>query len=620
MRRLAVFALCGTLALSACGDQSRESPTEPSAPSPDALLASCQVERFPIVRVSALILKVFPAGRLRVEALARAGIIALFWNTCHPREAQKGVVDFVDWMNRNFQAGRLIGTNADRSLLITTMFAGVGLSSPPATNLGADYGVGFFDPSSTSPTLVKTTSGVALIELQPGSFNEPTTIVVSRNPDNFLLTNFSGSQFPPGFDYNAINTSGNHVLQNGQSAIVAFCLLNSDFVTYPANRRIGHNPVAGAPGAPFEILDPVELAGHPDLVAALNCGNLAPTPTVIGGFGPGLPGIANAAWRTAGHYLGPVTRALFLPEALNAATLGTLPPPIGGRAPSLSPFKVVSPTDLSISSGNNQEGFTNQILTAPLVVQVSQGETPVGGAVVTFQVTGGGGGITSSATTNALGRAEATWTLGSTVGSQTATASTPGASPVTFTATATDPPPVRAVLQWGATPSDLDFHLTGPTATAARFHVYYDYDSRGSLTSAPFASLDRDDTNAFGPETITISQLATGGPYRFSVHDYSNLGASATYPSQALANSGATVTVYLASGAPQVFNVPTGEGVNGTLWTVFTLEEGTIMPVNTMSYTSDPSSTTAFSILGRTISAVPTDAALIRDAATRNSK
>ncbi|MEO7137095.1 MAG: hypothetical protein ABI037_05235, partial [Gemmatimonadales bacterium] len=204
-------------------------------------------------------MKVFPAGRLRIEALARAGIIALFWNTCHPREAQKGVVDFVDWMNRNFQAGRLIGTNADRSLLITTMFAGVGLSSPPATNLGADYGVGFFDPSSTSPTLVKTTSGVALIELQPGSFNEPTTIVVSRNPDNTPLTNFSGNQYPPNFDYNALNTSGNHVLENGQSAIVAFCLLNSDFVTYPANRRIGHNPVAGAPGAPFEILDPVEL-------------------------------------------------------------------------------------------------------------------------------------------------------------------------------------------------------------------------------------------------------------------------------------------------------------------------------------------------------------------------
>ncbi|MEO8089707.1 MAG: hypothetical protein ABI703_05375, partial [Gemmatimonadales bacterium] len=376
MRRLTLAALCGTLVLAAACSEQTQSPNEPTVPPPEALSTCRPAVLFPIVKVSGLILKVFPSGKLRIEALARAGIIALFWNTCHPREAQKGVVDFVDWMNRNFQDGRLIGTDADRSLLITTMFAGVGLSSPPATNLGPDYGVGFFDPSSTSPTLVKTTSGVALIELQPGSFSEPTTIVVSRNPDNFLLTNFSGSQFPPGFDYNAINTSGNHVLQNGQSAIVAFCLLNSDFVTYPANRRIGHNPVAGPP---FEILEPVDLAGHPDLVAALKCGNLAPTPTVIGGFGPGLPGIANAAWRTAGHYLGPVTRALFLPEALNAATLGTLPPPIGGRAPSLSPFKVVSPTDLSISSGNNQEGFTSQILTAPLVVQASQGETPVEG-------------------------------------------------------------------------------------------------------------------------------------------------------------------------------------------------------------------------------------------------
>jgi len=139
---------------------------------------------------------------------------------------------------------------------------------------------------------------------------------------------------------------------------------------------------------------------------------------------------------------------------------------------------------------------------------------------------------------------------------------------------------VQIVLTWGADPSDLDSHLTGPTATADRFHVYYidrTYESGGTI----YADLDLDDTTSFGPETISIYQQIDG-TYRYSVHDYSNRSSTA---SAELANSGAQVRVYREGTLTRTFNVPSGAG---TLWTVFELNGSTITPVNTMSYESSP--------------------------------
>jgi len=277
----------------------------------------------------------------------------------------------------------------------------------------------------------------------------------------------------------------------------------------------------------------------------------------------------------------------------------------------------VSPFTLTIEDGNNQPGFTGQILTAPLVVLVTQNEAPVSGVQVTFQVTSGGGSITSPATTNGSGLASAIWTLGATLGNQTATASVPGAIPVTFTATAAEAPPARIVLQWGdappdgVAPPDLDAHLTGPFGPETRFHVFYA--APGNLAAAPFAALDRDDTDGAGPETITISQLTPGGLYRFSVHDFTNRNSPT---SLALGTqSGATVTLYLASSpTPQVFTVPNAQG---TLWTVFELEDGIVTPKNTMTFESDPS---GFSVLSRTLRALQTDDAVIRDAVQSHRK
>ncbi len=139
---------------------------------------------------------------------------------------------------------------------------------------------------------------------------------------------------------------------------------------------------------------------------------------------------------------------------------------------------------------------------------------------------------------------------------------------------------VRIVLTWGASPSDLDSHLTGPLALGGRFHVYYA--AEGSLTAAPWAALDLDDTSSFGPETITIVQYVAG-VYRYSVHDYSNSDLTS---STALSTSGARVDVYRGAELVGSFFPP---GQDGTLWTVFELDGTTLTltPIGTMSYESD---------------------------------
>ncbi len=141
----------------------------------------------------------------------------------------------------------------------------------------------------------------------------------------------------------------------------------------------------------------------------------------------------------------------------------------------------------------------------------------------------------------------------------------------------------RIVLTWGATPSDLDSHLTGPTTSGARFHVFYAQKTGGGST------LDVDDVSSYGPETITISQRSPG-TYRYSVHDYTNLGDSA---SRILSDSSeAMVRVFQSTGEVARFWPPAGR--TGNLWTVFEMDgaTGSISEVGSLSSQSSPGSVT----------------------------
>ena len=132
-------------------------------------------------------------------------------------------------------------------------------------------------------------------------------------------------------------------------------------------------------------------------------------------------------------------------------------------------------------------------------------------------------------------------------------------------------------LTWGTNPNDLDSHLSGPLSTGSRFHVYYS--NAGTLTAAPFAALDVDDTSSFGPEVITINNFVPG-TYRYSVHHFSGSGNISSSPAR---------VELLLNGVTRVFTPPSpGSTVLGpdSVWVVFELVVSstgtvTVNPVNT---------------------------------------
>ena len=97
------------------------------------------------------------------------------------------------------------------------------------------------------------------------------------------------------------------------------------------------------------------------------------------------------------------------------------------------------PRTLARLSGDEQQGPAGVALAEPLMVLVrDQNGEPFAGAVVTFSVTAGGGALsTTTATSDAYGRAATVLMLGSQPGANTVVATVAGIEPVTFTATAT---------------------------------------------------------------------------------------------------------------------------------------------------------------------------------------
>jgi hypothetical protein len=115
---------------------------------------------------------------------------------------------------------------------------------------------------------------------------------------------------------------------------------------------------------------------------------------------------------------------------------------------------------------------------------------------------------------------------------------------------------LRVVLNWGANPEDLDSHLVYPGN-----HIFY----RGKIGRD--ANLDVDDTDGYGPETITVDKKKFGETYVYAVHSYSDLKAP---NADGLSRSQAKVFVYIGQTLIRSYYVPTGRP--GNLWLVFTVD------------------------------------------------
>ncbi len=111
-----------------------------------------------------------------------------------------------------------------------------------------------------------------------------------------------------------------------------------------------------------------------------------------------------------------------------------------------------TPTTLVRARGDGQIGTVGQPLSNPLVVRVDdQSGNPMSGIAVSFRVMQGGGTVgPATANTGSDGEASTTWTVGTTVGAQQATASVSGiANSVTFSATATAGAPANVSANAG---------------------------------------------------------------------------------------------------------------------------------------------------------------------------
>lgn len=132
------------------------------------------------------------------------------------------------------------------------------------------------------------------------------------------------------------------------------------------------------------------------------------------------------------------------------------------------------------------------------------------------------------------------------------------------------------ILTWGDTPRDLDSHLSG-MVNGNSYHVYYGNKSY-SYDGITIASLDWDDTSSYGPETITLTWTENNGNCSYYVYDFTNRGNS---NSIALSYSSAKVVVYKGNTLLNTYNVPIG--FSGTTWNVFSINNGDLTTINTIS-------------------------------------
>jgi hypothetical protein len=172
-------------------------------------------------------------------------------------------------------------------------------------------------------------------------------------------------------------------------------------------------------------------------------------------------------------------------------------------------------TQIAVNAGNSQSATVGTaVTTLPSVIVKDGNNTPVSDVSVTFAVATGGGSVTgASATTNASGIATVgSWTLGTTAGSNTMTATSGSlsGSPVTFTATGT----AGAATQIAVNAGNSQSATVGTAVTTLPSVIVKDvYDNPVSGVSVTFA-ISTDGSSGTGLSATTGSNgIATVGSW-----------------------------------------------------------------------------------------------------------
>ena len=126
----------------------------------------------------------------------------------------------------------------------------------------------------------------------------------------------------------------------------------------------------------------------------------------------------------------------------------------------------------------------------------------------------------------------------------------------------------RVVLSWGENPSDLDSHLEGKHPEGSYAHVFYG--NRSGSVNGKSIYLDRDDTDSYGPETMTFD-VDPESNYEFYVVWYSGYGT--------WKGSEGVVNVYNGTRHVALYPVPNVENSSG-VWSIFRIRNGIFTAVN----------------------------------------
>ena len=127
---------------------------------------------------------------------------------------------------------------------------------------------------------------------------------------------------------------------------------------------------------------------------------------------------------------------------------------------------------------------------------------------------------------------------------------------------------LRIIVDWGRSPEDLDAHFTKDN----KYHISF---RNMKVSEDGIAKLDRDDTDSWGPETITVKEIDSKSHYIFWVHDFSN---RTDENSKKLSKSGASVKVYGDGKLLEYVSIPPGD--RGNKWNVFEIKNGKIELTN----------------------------------------
>ena len=233
-------------------------------------------------------------------------------------------------------------------------------------------------------------------------------------------------------------------------------------------------------------------------------------------------------------------------------------------------------SQIAVNAGNNQSATVGSPVTVPPAVIVKDAfNNPVSGVSVTFAVVTGGGSLTGgNATTNALGVATVgSWTLGTTAGSNTLTASSGSlaGSPVTFTATGTASGATQMALNTGNNQSAA---VGTAVAVPPSVIVKDAFNNPVSGVSVTFAVATGGGSVAGGGALTNASGIATVGSWTLGTTAGSN---SLTATSGSLTGSPVTFTATGTAGAATQMASNAGNGQSATVNTTVAVAPSVIV-------------------------------------------